>query len=103
MLRCKNCHNTILFSSVNDYCGCEEMKAWNVSRGETEEDSKSYFASYPDDLAKDIAEKAYNDDPCSPGEFRKVVCVRDLKGCLHTYEITAEVEISFHASEIKHE
>jgi hypothetical protein len=103
MKRCVNCHKYIYYPTDTSWCGCERVTAWMPSQRETEEDAEEHFTKDSEELATEIAEDFWNDDPSDPTKFKVTVAIRGRQGGLETFEVTAEVSVDFSASPVKGE
>ena len=96
--KCVNCHKTIFLAGQPDWCGCEQVTAWLPEKGESEDEAEEYFTRDTEELATEIAEDYWNNDPSDPTKFKLVVCIKGRQGGIETFNVSADVSVDFTAT-----
>lgn len=99
--RCTNCHKYIYDNTKKDWCGCEAVDTWVPSLGQTKENAKTYYTKDNEELAAEIGENIFDDFPCDPKSFKRIVMIRDRYRNIEAYEVTAEATIDYSAKMVE--
>ena len=96
MGECKKCggfifdhkkHSCNLWYFKHEYFGDDWQDKWS-ERWDAE------------DVAREIAQMIYSDDPCDPYNFHVVVEIKDTQNNERKFKIYAEADVNFYANEV---
>lgn len=77
---------------------------WQYKRHGVDEEWQDYVGTswYSDEVAQNISEHYYNDDPGDPHLFELLVFVRQGKdGIVKAFRTTAHTTVNFHTEEVE--
>ena len=81
-------------------CGCipheYRLKSWGDEYWET-----TYSRLDGESLAAELAREDWSRDPSDPHKYEETVYLRDGRGCVAEFNITAEATVDFTAREVR--
>lgn len=96
MSDCPRCYK--YYYHTGDHC-CTVFQFRHENYGDEWQDR--FFKGTLAEFAEDVAENDYSNDPCDPCSFEYEVEVRHEKYGAKKFHVSAEVRVTFSASEVK--